>query len=137
MKKTVVVLLIGMLLVMSCKETEARRPISYATGTYKKAMIEKNIKLVAQEEKIIDSIMKINPSAKIVYLGDLNDHPQDKAPQIIQPASSVISPKEVHSRGVANNDSIVFPTARFFVAQDLDFFPTRKWAVGGGRWMAR
>ena len=61
MKKTVVVLLIGMLLVMSCKETEARRPISYATGTYKKAMIEKNIKLVAQEEKIIDSIMKSTP----------------------------------------------------------------------------
>lgn len=44
----------------------------------------KRIKAAEAGAQFIDSIMKINPSAKIVYLGDLNDHPQDKAPQIIQ-----------------------------------------------------
>ena len=53
MKKTVVVLLIGMLLVMSCKETEARRPISYATGTYKKAMIEKGLIIPENSKKML------------------------------------------------------------------------------------
>jgi gliding motility-associated peptidyl-prolyl isomerase len=60
MKKFIAVLF-GMLLVMSCNEQEARRPISYSSGTYKKATIEKNVKLVAKEEKIIDSIMKSTP----------------------------------------------------------------------------
>ena len=60
MKKFIVVVF-GMLLVMSCNEQEARRPISYSSGTYKKATVEKNVKLVAKEEKIIDSIMKSTP----------------------------------------------------------------------------
>jgi len=60
MKKYILVV-IGMLLVMSCNEKEARRPISYSTGSYKKATVDKNIKLVANEEKIIDSIMKSTP----------------------------------------------------------------------------
>lgn len=61
MKKTYFALVIGMLLVISCNETEARRPISHSTGSSKKVSIEKNIKLVAQEEKIIDSIIKSTP----------------------------------------------------------------------------
>ena len=44
----------------------------------------KRIKAAEAGVMFIDSIMKVNPLAKIVYLGDLNDHPQDKAPQIIQ-----------------------------------------------------
>ena len=60
MKKYILVVL-GMLLVMSCNESEAPRPISYSTGTYKKATVERNVKLVASEEKIIDSIMKSTP----------------------------------------------------------------------------
>jgi gliding motility-associated peptidyl-prolyl isomerase len=60
MKKYILVV-IGMLLVMSCNKEEARRPISYSSGSYKKATVDKNIKLVANEEKIIDSIMKSTP----------------------------------------------------------------------------
>jgi len=44
----------------------------------------KRIKAAEAGAHFIDSILTVNPNAKIVYLGDLNDHPQDKAPQIIQ-----------------------------------------------------
>lgn len=44
----------------------------------------KRMKAAEVGAHFIDSLLTSNPSEKIVYLGDLNDHPQDKAPQIIQ-----------------------------------------------------
>lgn len=32
----------------------------------------------------IDSLLQVNPNSKIVFMGDLNDYPSDKAPQMIQ-----------------------------------------------------
>jgi gliding motility-associated peptidyl-prolyl isomerase len=43
---------------ISCQENEARHPVSRKTGTFLKESIERNKKLTAFEEKIIDSLMK-------------------------------------------------------------------------------
>ncbi|CAM3902211.1 gliding motility-associated peptidyl-prolyl isomerase GldI [Flavobacterium cucumis] len=46
-------------LLTSCsQQQQARKPISHSSGTFIKESIERNIKLVASEEKIIDSIIK-------------------------------------------------------------------------------
>jgi hypothetical protein len=49
-----------LVLICSCsqRQEEARRPISHASGTLIKKSIERNKKLIATEEKIIDSIIK-------------------------------------------------------------------------------
>ena len=49
-----------LVLICSCsqRQEEARRPISHASGTFIKKSIERNKKLIATEEKIIDSIIK-------------------------------------------------------------------------------
>jgi predicted extracellular nuclease len=44
----------------------------------------KRIKAAETGAHFIDSILSVDPNAKIVFLGDLNDHPQDKAPKIIE-----------------------------------------------------
>jgi gliding motility-associated peptidyl-prolyl isomerase len=54
------------ILFISCKQQQARKPISHSTGTYMKESAERNKKLVKAEEKLIDSIMKSNP--KIQYI---------------------------------------------------------------------
>ncbi len=51
---------------ISCKQQQARMPISRSSGTFMKESAERNKKLVAGEEGIIDSIIKSNP--KIQYL---------------------------------------------------------------------
>lgn len=44
--------------------------------------------------KFIDSLMTDNKNVKIVFMGDLNDHPQDKAPQMIyEKMTQMIFPK--------------------------------------------
>lgn len=44
--------------------------------------------------KFIDSLMTKNPNVKIVFMGDLNDHPEDKAPQMIyEKLTQMIYPK--------------------------------------------
>lgn len=44
--------------------------------------------------KFIDSLMIDNKKVKIVFMGDLNDHPQDKAPQMIyEKLTQMIYPK--------------------------------------------
>jgi len=44
--------------------------------------------------KFIDSLMLINKNTKIIFMGDLNDHPQDKAPQMVsEKLTSMISSK--------------------------------------------
>ncbi|GGC94522.1 peptidyl-prolyl cis-trans isomerase [Flavobacterium lutivivi] len=57
-------LIIFMILMVSCKQQQARMPISRSSGTFMKESIARNKKLVAGEELRIDSIIKSNPSIK-------------------------------------------------------------------------
>mgnify|MGYP006381117855 FL=1 len=58
-------LAIGTLLV-SCTKQQARKPISQTSGTFMKESVKRNIKLIAGEEALIDSVIKSNP--KVQYL---------------------------------------------------------------------
>ncbi|MBN8642501.1 MAG: gliding motility-associated peptidyl-prolyl isomerase GldI [Flavobacteriales bacterium] len=68
MKKITYILLLFSLLLnlVSCKEPQARKPISHSSGTFLKESAERNKKLIKGEEGKIDSIIKSNP--KIKYL---------------------------------------------------------------------
>ena len=50
---------------VSCSQQQARKPISHSEGSFMKESAERNLKLVAAEEKTIDSVIKSNP--KIQY----------------------------------------------------------------------
>ncbi len=67
MKNTIKILLFFLVVItfMSCKQQQARMPISRSSGTFMKESAERNKKLVAGEESKIDSIIKSNP--KIQY----------------------------------------------------------------------
>ena len=63
--KTILLVFLISLLVTSCKQSqEARRPVSQASGTFMKKSAERNKKLIATEEGLIDSIIKSNPKVK-------------------------------------------------------------------------
>lgn len=62
----IMLLIVVLTAFLSCKEQQARMPISRSSGTYMKESIEKNKKLIAGEEGKIDSIIKSNP--KIQYI---------------------------------------------------------------------
>ncbi len=51
-------------LISSCKEQEARKPISQTSGTFLKKSIAINKKIVKGEEALIDVVMKKNPAVK-------------------------------------------------------------------------
>ena len=52
-------------LFVSCKQhEEARKPVSQASGTFMKKSVDRNKKLVANEEDIIKKIIKSNPKVK-------------------------------------------------------------------------
>lgn len=53
-------LAIGTLLV-SCTKQQARKPISQTSGSFIKESVDRNIKLIAGEEALIDSVIKSNP----------------------------------------------------------------------------
>ena len=61
-----VVLFIAVLLFVSCKQQQARMPISHSSGTFMKESAERNKKLVRGEEGKIDSIIKSNPNIKYI-----------------------------------------------------------------------
>jgi gliding motility-associated peptidyl-prolyl isomerase len=54
------------ILVASCKQQQARNPISHSSGTFMKESAERNKKLNKVEEKQIDSIIKSNPKIKYI-----------------------------------------------------------------------
>ncbi len=54
------------IMVTSCSQQQARRPVSHSSGTFMKESIQRNIKLVASEESQIDSIIKSNPQIKYI-----------------------------------------------------------------------
>jgi gliding motility-associated peptidyl-prolyl isomerase len=58
--------LFGVLFVIGCQEQEARRPIKKSSGSFIKESIQRNKKLIALEEKKIDSIIKKNPDKEFI-----------------------------------------------------------------------
>lgn len=52
--------------ITGCSQQQARRPVSHSEGTFMKESIERNKKLVANEESQIDSIIKSNPEVKYI-----------------------------------------------------------------------
>ncbi len=63
--KNILLVLIAFL-ILSCSQQKARKPVSHSEGSFMKESVERNKKLIALEEKAIDSIIKSNP--KINYL---------------------------------------------------------------------
>lgn len=59
-------LLVVFITFLSCKQQQARMPVSRSSGTFMKESAARNKKLIAGEEGKIDSIIKSNP--KIQYL---------------------------------------------------------------------
>ncbi|MBP0904387.1 gliding motility-associated peptidyl-prolyl isomerase GldI [Mariniflexile gromovii] len=59
MNKLVLLILI-FLAVISCKQPEARRPVSVSSGSFINASVERNKKLYAHEQSQIEKIMKKN-----------------------------------------------------------------------------
>jgi predicted extracellular nuclease len=56
----------------------------------------KRIKAAECARTFIDSVLNVNPNTKIVFMGDLNDHPEDKAPTLI---SEKLTPMILKSSG--------------------------------------
>ena len=48
----------------SCSQQQARRPISQTSGKFMKESVKRNIKLIANEEALIDSVIKNHPERK-------------------------------------------------------------------------
>lgn len=65
-KKIVLGLLLAGSMIAGCSQQQAREPISRSSGTFMKESIERNKKLVANEEGQIDSIIKANPNIKYI-----------------------------------------------------------------------
>ena len=57
--------LLGLLL-SSCSQQQARKPISHSSGTFLKESIERNKKLISGEETKIDSMIKSEPNVKYI-----------------------------------------------------------------------
>lgn len=68
MKNTskILLLLVVFITFLSCKQQQARMPVSRSSGTFMKESAARNKKLIAGEEGKIDSIIKSNP--KIQYI---------------------------------------------------------------------
>ena len=64
-QKITLVLLI-VLAIISCKQQQARMPISRSSGTFMNESVARNKKLIAGEEAKIDSIIKSNPKKEYI-----------------------------------------------------------------------
>jgi gliding motility-associated peptidyl-prolyl isomerase len=62
----IIMLFVVFITFLSCKQQQARMPVSRSSGTFMKESAARNKKLVAGEEGKIDSIIKSNP--KIQYM---------------------------------------------------------------------
>ena len=58
--------LLGIVLTGCSQQQQARPPVSRHEGTFMKESVERNKKLVANEESQIDSIIKSNPAVKYI-----------------------------------------------------------------------
>jgi gliding motility-associated peptidyl-prolyl isomerase len=68
MKKSfkIILMLVALTAFLSCKQQQARMPISRSSGTFMKESVERNKKLIAGEEGKIDSIIKSNPHIQYI-----------------------------------------------------------------------
>lgn len=64
--KSIFFLFLLLIVFASCKQQQARRPISQSSGTFLNESVERNKKLIKGEEAQIDSIIKSNPSIKYI-----------------------------------------------------------------------
>jgi len=62
--KSYLLLTIAILALVSCKQQQARMPVSRSSGEFLNASVERNKKLIKGEEGKIDSIIKSNPNVK-------------------------------------------------------------------------
>jgi gliding motility-associated peptidyl-prolyl isomerase len=60
------VLLIAIILIVGCKQQQARIPVFRSSGEFLNASVERNKKLIKGEEGKIDSIIKSNPNTKYI-----------------------------------------------------------------------
>lgn len=51
---------------MSCSKQQARRPLTQTSGKFMKESVNRNIKLIANEEALIDSVIKKHPERKYI-----------------------------------------------------------------------
>ncbi|RZJ74432.1 MAG: gliding motility-associated peptidyl-prolyl isomerase GldI [Flavobacterium sp.] len=66
MKKSLLILFLLGIFITGCSQQQARQPVSHSSGSFMKQSIERNKKLVANEESQIDSIIKSNPSIRYI-----------------------------------------------------------------------
>ncbi|WP_432669929.1 gliding motility-associated peptidyl-prolyl isomerase GldI [Flavobacterium sp. SM2513] len=53
-------------LLASCSQQQARRPLTQTSGKFMKESVNRNIKLIANEEALIDSLIKNHPERKYI-----------------------------------------------------------------------
>lgn len=63
----------------------------------------KRMKAAESAKAFIDSVLTTDKNAKIILMGDLNDHPEDKAPQLIAKSLSPMIVKESGKFGGSYN----------------------------------
>ena len=64
--KSYFLLILAIIVSVSCKQQQARMPVSRSSGEFLKASAERNKKLIKGEERQIDSIIKSNPNIKYI-----------------------------------------------------------------------
>lgn len=64
--KKVFTLALAVLALAGCSKPQARPPVSHAEGSFMKESIERNKKLIAEEEDEIQKLIKSNPSVKYI-----------------------------------------------------------------------
>lgn len=50
----------------SCSQQQARKPLTQTSGKFMKESVNRNIKLIANEEALIDSVIRKNPERKYI-----------------------------------------------------------------------
>lgn len=61
-----IVPVVCIVLLTNCSQQQARRPLTQTSGKFMKESVNRNIKLIANEEALIDSVIKKNPERKYV-----------------------------------------------------------------------
>lgn len=65
-KRLGLLVMLSALIIAGCSKQQARRSVSHSSGTFLNESVDRNKKLVANEEKQIDSVIKANPSIKYI-----------------------------------------------------------------------
>ena len=64
--RNILFLLALITVLFSCKSPEARKPVSYSSGSFIDQSVERNKKLNKQEQKVIEQIMAQNPELNYI-----------------------------------------------------------------------